>query len=98
MTVVIIVIGTGSFKAVREGLLRPRPQLLGVHWRLCVPWFLAASPQFTAFRFMRRSPLTHLPLCPVLQETGHVGLRATPGRAHLNQSHAMTLFRNKVTF
>lgn len=62
MTVVIVVMGTGSFKAVREGLLKPRPQLLGVHWRLCVPWFLAASPQFTAFRFMRRSPLTHLPV------------------------------------
>lgn len=46
-------------QAVREGLIRPHPQLLGVGWRLWVPWFLLASPPSGS----RGVPLLHIYLC-----------------------------------
>lgn len=69
--------GLAPSEAVREGLFRRRPRLLVVRWHLCVPWFLLASPQSLPSGSRGVSLSAHLPLCPVLPDTGHVGLGAT---------------------
>lgn len=74
----------------------PRPQLLGARWPLHVPWSLPASPRSPRLR-------VHVAFSSgTFTSEGHwpcgIGSPSTPGRAHLNQPCAMTLFGNEATF